>query len=120
MRSSTRNSPSMVRGGSMSSQPPKHRARLNLRPRPSLQPESPGQGTGARRQFTLRANAPSIKNPAFGATADPGPPDLPGCPRPAPFQLAANGWWAASFFAVTSEAFGSPLTARAMASLVAR
>ena len=34
-------------GGSMSSQPSKHRARLDLRLHPSLQPESPGQGTGA-------------------------------------------------------------------------
>ena len=107
----------------MSSRPSKHRARLNLRLHPSLRPESPGQGTGARRRFTFRAKAPSIKNPAFGATAESGPDRcLPGLPRPggSPFQLAANGWCAASFFAVTSEAFGSPLTARAMASLVAR
>ena len=55
----------------MSSQPSNpayHQARLNLRLHASLQPESPGQGTGARRRFTLRANALSIKSPAFEAT----------------------------------------------------
>ena len=98
-----------------------HQARLNLRLHPSLQPESPGQGTGARRRFTLRANALSIKNPASEATAESGPVVCRFVPTWGfSLQLAANGWWAASFFAVTSEAFGSPLTARAMASLVAR
>jgi len=124
IRSSTQNSPSTVRGGSMSSQPSKHRARLNLRLHPSLQPESPGQGTGARRRFTLWSGSSIHQKPSFWShrRIGPGPPCLPGCPRPggSPFQPAANGWWAASFFAVTSEAFGSPLTARARASLVAR
>jgi hypothetical protein len=79
----------------MSSRPSKHRARLSLRLYPSLQPESPGQGTGVKRRFTFGANAPSIKTPAFGATAESGPVqlmcrvarDLGG----SPFQPAANG-----------------------------
>ena len=71
-------------GGSMSSQPSTpacHQAKLNLRLHPSLQPESPGQGTGARRRFTLRANALSIKNPAFEPTAE-SPGGLPVLSRP--------------------------------------
>src|SRR4029079_17726572 len=61
-RSSTQNSASTVRDGSVSSQSARNRGpRLN----PSAKPESPGQGTGARRQFTLGANAPSIKKPAL-------------------------------------------------------
>ena len=70
------------------------------------------------------AHTPNRQKPSFWShrRIGPGPPELPGCPRPggSPFQPAANGWCAESFFAVTSEAFGSPLTARAMASLVAR
>ena len=69
-------------------------------------------------------HTPNRQKPSFWShrRIGPGPPDLPGCPRPggSPFQPAANGWWAASFLAVTSDAFGSPLTARARASLVAR
>jgi hypothetical protein len=60
----------------MSSQPSNHRARLSLRLHPSLRPESPGEGTGARRRLILRAKAPSIKNPAFGTTAESGPDHL--------------------------------------------
>ena len=60
----------------MSSRPLKHRARLSLRLHPSLRPESPGQGTRAKRRFTFGANAPSIKTPAFGATAESGPDHL--------------------------------------------
>ena len=77
-----------------------------------------------RRSRIKSVHTPNRQKPSFWShrRIGPGPPDLPGCPRPggSPFQPAANGWCAASFFAVTSEAFGSPLTARAMASLVAR
>ena len=83
----------------------------NLHLRPSLQPESPGQGTGGGNSL-LERNALSIKNPAYEATAEPGPMVAGSRPSHSPLQLAANGWWAVSFFAVTSEAFGSPLTAR--------
>ncbi len=101
----------------MSSQPSNracHQARLNLRLHPSLQPESPGQGpglgTGARRRSR------SDQKPSFCSHRRTGPGGLP----VSPLQLAANGWCAESFFAVTSEALGSPLTARARASFVAR
>src|SRR4029450_4032169 len=63
IRNSTQNSLSTVRGGSMSSPTSKHRARQNLRLHSSLQLESLGQGTGARRQFTLVANAPWLLEP---------------------------------------------------------
>ena len=60
-------------------------------------------------------------NPSFEPTAEL-PGGLPVLSRPggSPLQLAANGWCAESFFAVTSEDLGSPFTARARASLVAR
>jgi hypothetical protein len=89
---------------------------------PNLQPEIQGKaGLGG---ISTHCGCCVHQKPSFCShrRIGPGPPDLPGCPRPggSPFQPAANGWWAESFFAVTSDAFGSPLTARAMASLVAR
>ena len=53
IRNSTQNSLSTVRGGSMSSPTSKHRARQNLRLHSSLQLESLGQGTGARRECSM-------------------------------------------------------------------
>src|SRR4030095_1410567 len=47
----------------MSSATSKHRARQNLRLHSSLQLEALGQGPGARRQFTLVANAPWLLEP---------------------------------------------------------
>ena len=69
-----------------------------------------------------RGKAPVAQKPSFWSHRRIGPGGLPALSRPggSPFQPAANGWWALSFFAVTSEAFGSPLTARAMDSLTAR
>ena len=57
----------------MSSRPSKHQPRLSPRLHPSLQPESPGQGTGVSGDSLLERMLPSIKNPAFGATAESGP-----------------------------------------------
>jgi hypothetical protein len=62
------NFPSTVRGGQPSNLAC-HQARLNLRLHQSLQPESPGQDTGARR----RSRSDQIRNPAFAATTEPAP-----------------------------------------------
>src|SRR4029453_1543288 len=75
-RSSTQNSASTVRGGSVSSQSARNRGSLNPRLNPSAQPESPGRGIGARRQSALGAKSASIRNPASGATAESDPDQL--------------------------------------------
>ena len=58
----------------------------------------------------------SDQKPSFCSHRRTGPGGVP----VSALQLAANGWCAKSFFAVTSEALGSPLMARARASFVAR